>query len=390
MATNEPAVRTGDPAAHASGLARLAGMLRAEAANGLFWGTDPDEEARLLRLRELAAALLAEVDPRPFDAILRIFEADSGLRTPMPGIEFRVDCADGTRIVRRRRLRSRTLGQCLDATAAALGGAVPSEPVGIADTDLAGLPCPHTYLLVYEFATALDADAVEQVLEPGDPDLDGDVPSLAPASSAVVPDNGPLPVSPAAHALLDAVAALAKESLASVRNVYEVERQHRIAGLCERAVPTELDYPRLDCGDLAAPGVATGADTAIFDDEGRLLVIKRTDTGQWAMPGGAAEVGESVGLAAVREAFEETGLDVELTGLVVAFDKRDTDLGDSRMPMIMSFAARALDPDQPLRLAELEASDARWITRAEAAEADLFRGHELRVPIAFARNAVER
>jgi ADP-ribose pyrophosphatase YjhB (NUDIX family) len=391
MATNEPADPTDEAARAAVGLARLAGIFRAEAANGLYWGVESGEAARLLRLRELAAALMAEVDPRGPEEILAIFSTDANLRSPMPATEFRIDCGDRT-LVRRKRLdaASGTLGQRLTALAAALDTEVPAAPVGIADTDLAGLPCPHTFLLVYEFTTALGAGTVESLLEPGDPDLDGDIPSLDPAASAVRVEPGPLPVSPSAKKFLDEAAALAEESLASVESPYEIERQHRVAALCDAAVATDLVYPVIDCGDLAADYVPTGADAAIFDDEGRLLVIKRTDTGQWAVPGGASEVGEPVGLAAVREAFEETGLDVELTSLSWAFDKRDTNLGDSRMPMIMSFTARMVDPGQPIRLAELEASDARWITREEAAEADLFKGHELRIPVAFARNRGER
>ncbi|WP_158630445.1 NUDIX hydrolase [Glycomyces terrestris] len=376
----------------ARGLARLSGILRAEAANGLFWGTGPAEEARLRRLRELAAALLAQVDHRPYETILAAYEADTGLRTPMPGTELRIDCADGTRLIRRRRLSrtSGTLGQRLEAVAAALRTRAPAEPVAIADTDLAGLPCPHTYLLVYELETHLDAADAAALLEPSEPDLEGDVPSLNPSATAVAPDRGPLPVAPVVKQLLDAVAALAKESLAESADFYERERQHRIAALCEDAVETGVEYPRIDCGDLTAECVSTGCDAAVFDEAGRLLVIRRTDTGQWAVPGGAAEVGEPVGLAAVREAFEETGLDVELTGLSWAFDKRDTKLGDDRMPMIMSFTARALDPAQPLRLAELEASEARWITREEAEGLDLFRGHGMRIPAAFARHRGER
>lgn len=375
----------------AAGLARLVDVLRAEAANGLYWGAGPDETARLHRLRALAASILAEVDHRPSEAILAVFETDANLRTPMPGVEFRVDCADGERLVRRERLtEAATLGQRLAATAAALGAEAPAAPVAIADTHLAGLPCPHTYLLVYELSTGLGAAAAAALLAPGAPDLHGDLPAVAPESSAAMPEPGPLPVSPAVRELLDEVAGLAKESLASVTNPYEIERQHRVAALCERARETELAYPRIDCGDLAAHCVSTGADAAVFDDEGRLLVIRRTDTGQWAVPGGAAEVGEPVGLAAVREAAEETGLDVELTSLSWAFDKRDTDLGDSRMPMIMSFTARMADPGQPIRLAELEASDHRWITREESERMDLFRGHELRIPASFARDRGER
>lgn len=390
MASNQPPEGAYSDERAAIGLARLAGMLRAEAANGLFWGADPEEEARLRLLRDLAAALTAEVDPRPLAEIHAVYAADTGLRTPMPGTEFRVRCADGTRLVHRKRLSAGTLGARLEAVAGALGAPVPAEPVGIADTDLAELPCPHTYLLVYELETGLDGAAAAALLEPGDPDLDGRLPSLVPETSAVRVERKPLPVSSAARALLDAVAAIAEESLAAVSNPYEIERQQRIAALCEDAYEADLAYPRVHCGDLAAPCVSTGADAAIFNEDGRLLVIRRTDTGEWAVPGGAAEVGEPMGLAAVREAAEETGLDVELTRLSWAFDKRDTDLGDSRMPMIMSFIAKPTDPGQPIRLAELEASDARWVTREEAAELKLFRGHELRIPEVFAKYHGER
>jgi ADP-ribose pyrophosphatase YjhB (NUDIX family) len=382
MTTNPPAEAARDDAI---GLARLADMLRAEAANGLYWGAEPEEEARLRALRDHAAALFAEVDHRPFEEIRAIFATDALLRTPIPGTEFRIDCGDGTRLVHRRRFRTDTLAQRLEATATALRADVPAEPVGIAETDLADLPCPHTYLLVYEFATDLDADAAEKLLDPADPDLAGDLPTYAPAASAVARERGPLRVSPAAKRILDAVAVLARDSLAAATSPYSIERHHRVAAHCERTVEADLAYPRIDCGDLAAHGVPTGADAAVFDDGGRVLVIKRTDTGQWAVPGGAAEVGEPVGLAAIREAFEETGLDVELTGLSWAFDKRDTNLGDSRMPMIMSFTARQARPGQEIRLEPLEASDHRWMTEAEAAAADLFKGHELRIPLAFAK-----
>ncbi len=55
------------------------------------------------------------------------------------------------------------------------------------------------------------------------------------------------------------------------------------------------------------------------DDDGRLLLIRRADNGDWAIPGGAMELGESLSDCAVREAKEETGIDVEITGLVGIF-----------------------------------------------------------------------
>ena len=45
-----------------------------------------------------------------------------------------------------------------------------------------------------------------------------------------------------------------------------------------------------------------------LDDEGRLLLQRRRDTGQWALPMGQMELGESPSACAVRETLEETGV----------------------------------------------------------------------------------
>jgi ADP-ribose pyrophosphatase YjhB (NUDIX family) len=54
----------------------------------------------------------------------------------------------------------------------------------------------------------------------------------------------------------------------------------------------------------------------VRDETDRVLLIHRTDNDLWSIPGGAMEPGESVRQAAVRETNEETGYDVEITGLV--------------------------------------------------------------------------
>jgi ADP-ribose pyrophosphatase YjhB (NUDIX family) len=60
--------------------------------------------------------------------------------------------------------------------------------------------------------------------------------------------------------------------------------------------------------------VATSA--VIVDDSGRILLQCRTDSGNWAMPGGAMEINESLTDSVIRETKEETGLDVEVVGIV--------------------------------------------------------------------------
>jgi 8-oxo-dGTP pyrophosphatase MutT (NUDIX family) len=59
-----------------------------------------------------------------------------------------------------------------------------------------------------------------------------------------------------------------------------------------------------------APLLMVGAAALIVDDQGRLLLMKRSDSGCWGPPGGAVEPGEAVETAARREVREETGLEL--------------------------------------------------------------------------------
>src|SRR3954454_22059599 len=65
-----------------------------------------------------------------------------------------------------------------------------------------------------------------------------------------------------------------------------------------------------------ANSVVPSTTVAVRDDAGRLLLIHKVDNDLWALPGGGMDLGESIADAAVREVAEETGLAVELTGLV--------------------------------------------------------------------------
>jgi ADP-ribose pyrophosphatase YjhB (NUDIX family) len=54
----------------------------------------------------------------------------------------------------------------------------------------------------------------------------------------------------------------------------------------------------------------------ITNDDGHVLLQRRSDNGLWGLPGGGVEIGESVSIAIVREVQEETGLTVEIARLV--------------------------------------------------------------------------
>ena len=70
------------------------------------------------------------------------------------------------------------------------------------------------------------------------------------------------------------------------------------------------------------------ADIFIFDDDFNFILIKRKNNpfkDCWALPGGYVEYGESVETAAIREAKEETNIDVELKDLVNVYSEPDRD-----------------------------------------------------------------
>lgn len=73
-----------------------------------------------------------------------------------------------------------------------------------------------------------------------------------------------------------------------------------------------------DPGAPSATAVVPSAFVAVTSGE-RLLLVRRRDSGRWELPGGKVDVGETAVGAAVREAAEESGVRVRITGLVGLF-----------------------------------------------------------------------
>jgi 8-oxo-dGTP pyrophosphatase MutT (NUDIX family) len=69
--------------------------------------------------------------------------------------------------------------------------------------------------------------------------------------------------------------------------------------------------------------IRLGCSAAIFDEQGRIFLTRRADNGQWCLPGGRMESGESVTEACEREVWEETGLRVGMKRLVGVYSHPD-------------------------------------------------------------------
>lgn len=124
--------------------------------------------------------------------------------------------------------------------------------------------------------------------------------------------------------LLDELRVMAQTGLYYADDPHDEERYERMLELVTEYYGTVFELPPEDVRDRLAdelgevtPKVAAIA--GVFDDEGRPLVMERSDSGRWCLPGGKLDVGESPAEAAVREVREETGVEVEATELVDAY-----------------------------------------------------------------------
>lgn len=90
-------------------------------------------------------------------------------------------------------------------------------------------------------------------------------------------------------------------------------------------------------------------DILIQTDEGIVLVKRKNDPykGKWAIPGGFVEYGETVEEAARREAKEETGLEVEIEGIVGVYSDPNRDPRGHTISVCYSASQRGgeLSPD---------------------------------------------
>ncbi|MBO0808580.1 MAG: NUDIX domain-containing protein [Actinobacteria bacterium] len=127
--------------------------------------------------------------------------------------------------------------------------------------------------------------------------------------------------------------------------------------------------------DPAAPvpnSLVPACGVVAVDDQQRLLLQRRRDTGQWALPMGKMELGETPSECAIRETREETGVLVEVTGLLGVFSDPGHIVaygnGEIRQEYEVILLARPVDGTPT---ANDEASDVRWVTSEALPDLDI-------------------
>jgi 8-oxo-dGTP pyrophosphatase MutT (NUDIX family) len=104
----------------------------------------------------------------------------------------------------------------------------------------------------------------------------------------------------------------------------------------ERATSSGVSYPTASSGrreyyhDSESPLANSMSPTAFVvarNRYGHVLLVRRADSGNWELPGGRVELGESAQIAAVREVKEESGVTVEVTRLAGVYRLYATERG---------------------------------------------------------------
>jgi 8-oxo-dGTP pyrophosphatase MutT (NUDIX family) len=113
---------------------------------------------------------------------------------------------------------------------------------------------------------------------------------------------------------------------------------------------------------------------------GRLLMIQRSDTGRWALPGGILDLGERIAETAVRETREETGVEIHITGLVGVYSNPrhviSYGVRDVRQQFSLCFRGIPVGGEPT---PSFESLDVRWVDVAELERLDIHPEMRLRI-----------
>ncbi|MFE9100397.1 NUDIX domain-containing protein [Actinomadura geliboluensis] len=130
-----------------------------------------------------------------------------------------------------------------------------------------------------------------------------------------------------------------------------------------------------------ANSLVPSVNVVVENDSGEILMIRRTDNGNWSLPGGAIDLGESVTHAAIRETKEETGIDVEIAGLIGIYSDPKhlihyTSNDEVRQEFSITLSALMVGGAET---PSSESSEVRWISKEVVQDLEMDRSMRRRI-----------
>jgi 8-oxo-dGTP pyrophosphatase MutT (NUDIX family) len=124
----------------------------------------------------------------------------------------------------------------------------------------------------------------------------------------------------------------------------------------------------------------------VVDELGRLLLIRRTDNGLWALPGGAQEFGEYIAETAVRETQEEAGVTIEVVDIIGIYTNPNHLVeftnGEVRQQFSICFRGQYVSGEPTT---SDESSHVQWVAQDELDQLDIHPSMRLRIDHGYQR-----
>jgi ADP-ribose pyrophosphatase YjhB (NUDIX family) len=138
-----------------------------------------------------------------------------------------------------------------------------------------------------------------------------------------------------------------------------------------------------------ANSIVVAVTVFVLNDAGEVLLIRRTDNDLWALPGGGQEIGEYVTETAVRETLEETGIRVEVTGMVGVYSNPNHVIAytDGEVRQQFALCLRARSTGGELQISD-ESHEVRWIPRDQLDALPIHPSTRLRIDHGYENRAL--
>lgn len=166
--------------------------------------------------------------------------------------------------------------------------------------------------------------------------------------------------------ILDKVKGIALEGQKYAKDPYDIDRYNKLIDIVSENYTQTFSFDKNSLDKIFKNSIGSttpkvGADAAVLDNQGKLLVLKRSDDQTWCLPCGWVDIGETPAIAAVREVKEETGLEVEIDRYISVSQKGPSLASHILDQVNLITLMKVVSTDKEIQISH-EHTDYKWIS----------------------------